>query len=207
MKKSAIITAFILLIASQGVAGTISPALEARMNDLADQDLIKVLVIMQDQPDIQGLDKSLHENRVPLAERHHAVVSTLQDAAKISQKDLLNSLAGDKSAGGIVGYTPHWIINAVVVKGTVAAIRDLATRSDIKTVEMDMEVELIEPVMIKEAPLPRDKSADGFVTTGVKALGADRVWQPSDLAQGSHDGVDPILGEELAIQQSVRPGR
>ena len=176
MKNPAIITAFILLIASQGVAGTISPALEIRMNDLADQDLIKVLVIMQDQPDIQGLDKSLHENRAPLAERHHAVVSTLQDAARISQKDLLSSLSGDKSTGGIIGYTPHWIINAVVVKGTVIAIRDLATRSDIKTVEMDMEVELIQPVMRKDAPLPRDKSADGFVTSGVKAIGADRVW-------------------------------
>ena len=176
MKKSAIMTVFILLIASQALAGALSPALEARMNDLQGQDLIKVLVIMQDQPDIRSLDKSLRDNRVSLAERHTAVVSTLQDAARTSQQDLLNSLSGDKSAGGIVGYTPHWIINAVVVTGTVAAIRDLADRPDIKTIEPDLEVELIQPVMTKEAPLPRDKSADGFVTPGVSAIGADRVW-------------------------------
>jgi len=182
VKKSAIIPVFILLVASQAAAGALSPALEARMNDLEDQDLIKVLVIMQDQPDIRSLDKSLHDNQVSLAERHTAVVSTLQNAARTSQKDLLKSLTGDKSGGGIVGFTPHWIINAVVVKGTVAAIRDLATRPDVETVEPDMEVELIQPVMTKEAPLPRDKSADGFVTPGVSALGADRVWHELGLS-------------------------
>jgi len=166
----------ILLIASQAAAGVLTPALEARMENLADQDLIKVLVVMQDQPDIKSLDKSLHEDRVSLAERHTAVVSTLQDAALHSQQGLLNSLAGDKSAGRIVGFTSHWIINAVVVKGTVAAIREIAARPDVKVVEPDLKIELIQPVMTKEAPLPRDKSANGFVTPGISALGADRVW-------------------------------
>jgi len=55
VKNSAIITALILLVASQAAAGAISPALEARMENLADQDLIKVLVVMQDQADIQSL--------------------------------------------------------------------------------------------------------------------------------------------------------
>jgi len=176
VKKSAIIPVFILLIASQAAGDALSPALEARMNDLDGQDLIKVLVVMQDQADIRSLDKSLHADQVSLAERHTAVVSTLQDAALASQQDLLKTLAGDKSAAGIVGYTPHWIINAVVVTGTVAAIRDIADRPDVKTVETDLEVELIQPVMTKEAPMPRDKSAAGFVTPGVSALGADRVW-------------------------------
>ena len=50
-----------------------------------------------------------------------------------------------KLAGGIVGYTPYWIINAVVVKGTVAAIRDIAARPDVNQVEPDIEIELIDP--------------------------------------------------------------
>ncbi len=176
MKNSAIITAFILLVASQAAAGAISPALEARMENLADQDLIKVLVVMRDQPDIKSLDKSLHDNRATLAERHIAVVSTLQEAALSSQRDLLKSLSTDKSASGIVGYTPHWIINAVVVKGTVASIREIAERPDVKVVEPDLEAELINPVMTKESPLPRDKNTAGFLSPAISAIGADRVW-------------------------------
>ena len=176
MKKTHLITLLVLLVASQAGAGMLTPALEAQMDKLTEQDVIKVLVIMEDQADIATLDKSLRVESAPLAARHIEVVTTLQDVARVSQRDFLKSLDGDKSSGGIVGYTPHWIINCVVVKGTVSSIRDIAARPDVKSVEPEIVIELIEPMMIKEYGLPRDKNANGFVTPGIQALGADRVW-------------------------------
>jgi len=176
VKTASLFALVTLLLASQAAAGTISPALQAQIDKLDESAEIKVLVVMQDQPDIANLDKSLRAERATLADRHIEVISTLRDAARISQADLLRSLDGDKSTSGIVGYTPHWIINAVVVRGTVAAIRDIAARPDVKKVEPDIIIELIDPVMTKESPLPRDKNADGFVASGVTAIGADRVW-------------------------------
>jgi subtilisin family serine protease len=171
-----LIITIILLAAAPVSAGTLAPGLEAMIADRGDHEVIRVLVVMQDQPDVLGLDKSLRTQRAPLAERHTAVVATLQGAAKRSQKGLLQSLAANKAAGGIVGYVPHWIVNAVVVKGTVAAIRDLAGRADVKTIEPDLEVELIAPVMVKATAVPGQKDAQGFVVPGVQAIGADRVW-------------------------------
>ena len=61
-----------------------------------------------------------------IAERHAAVLGSLQRTAKTSQQAIQRDLAADKARGGIEGWTSHWIINSVVVKGTVAAIRALA---------------------------------------------------------------------------------
>ncbi|MDX2474842.1 MAG: S8 family serine peptidase [Candidatus Krumholzibacteria bacterium] len=166
----------LLLVSGQAVGGTLAPGLETQMAKLAEDDVIKVLVVMNDHPDVAALDKSLYSANVSLAARHTAVVSTLQEAATAGQADLLRSLAADKALGGIEGYTPHWIVNAVVVKGTVASIRELAQRSDVETIEPDLQVELIEPVMIKEAVAPGQKSTQGFVLPGVQVVGADRVW-------------------------------
>jgi subtilisin family serine protease len=165
-----------LMVASQAAAGTLSPGLAALMSNKEDQDVIKVLVVMQEQPDVGNLDKNMYNNQIPRSERHVAVVSTLQNTAEAAQKDLLLSLTAEKANGGIIGFVPHWIVNAVVVKGEVAAIRELAKRPDIKTIEPDLEVEMINPVMTKAASQSADKNSKGIVVPGVKVVGADRVW-------------------------------
>ena len=129
MKKLLILALIPALLAAAGAdAGELTPDLADLMDRLTDQDEIKVLVVMADQPDIKSLDKSLRLERVSLAERHRTVVGTLQEAAAVSQRSLLKDLSAKSGSEGIAGFTPHWIVNAVVVRGTVAAIRDLALR-------------------------------------------------------------------------------
>jgi len=203
VKKELVLTLCILAAASAAMAGDLSPGLADIMDGLSDQDEIKVLVVMADQPDIKSLDKSLQLERVTLAERHRSVVGALQSVANTSQQSLLKDLSSKAAGDGIRGFTPHWIINAVVVKGTVAAIRDLALRSDVKTIEADLVVELIEPVSTKAASLPAGKKA-GFVTPGVQAINADRVWRElgitgaGTLVSNMDSGVD---GTHPALSQ------
>lgn len=163
--------------AGNASAGMLTPGLEAQLAPMAEKDLVKVLVVLRDQADIATLDRDLHAAKSPLRARHQAVVTTLQDAARAGQSGLLADLATAKSSGGIAGYTPHWIINAVVVRATVAEVRRLAQRSDVERVEADLEVELIEPVSVKK-DVPRP-SADktGYVAPGLVAVGAQRVWR------------------------------
>ncbi|MFT5314553.1 MAG: subtilisin family serine protease [Candidatus Krumholzibacteriia bacterium] len=165
-----------MFVSGAAMGGTLAPGLETQMAKLAEDDVIKVLVVMNDHPDVAAMDKSLYAENVTRSVRHTAVVSTLQEAASAAQASLLRSLAVNKVSGGIVGYTPHWIVNAVVVKGTVASIRELALRDDVETIEPDLEFELIEPMMIKQAVAPGEKSAQGIVVPGVQVVGADRVW-------------------------------
>ena len=162
--------------AGNASAGMLTPGLEAKLAPMADQDLVKVLVVLRDQADIATLDRDLHAAKSTLQVRHETVVSTLQEVARAGQSDLLADLASAKTSG-IAGFTPHWIINAVVVRATVAEVRNLALRADVERIEADLEVELIEPVSVKkDAPRP---SADktGYVAPGLIAVGAQRVWR------------------------------
>ena len=171
------------------LAGTISPGLADLMRGLSDDDELKVLVVLQDQADIPTLDQQLHERQAPMAERHRLVIQSLQDAASRSQGALLADLAGKRGTGEIRGWTAHWLINGVVVKGTVRAIRELAARPDIESVEPDLVVDVIKPV--DRSPSKPGKSGEKGIgmTDGLRAIQADRVWNELGVT-----GVGAIVG-------------
>ncbi len=166
----------LLAWASIAAAGNLSPGLETLTSGMSDTETIKVLVVMKDQADITTLDWDLHDRKISLDVRHSTVLETLQAKANGTQRNLLASLEDRKATGDILGYTPHWLINAVVVKGTLGAIRDLAARPDVDVVEADLVAELIEPV--KRDVKDREKSITGIgMTPGVQAVNAPLVWQ------------------------------
>ena len=66
--KHILMTALLFVLALQAEAGTLGYGLETMIADMDDQDVIKVLVVMQGQSDIRSLDKSLHSRQAPLAE-------------------------------------------------------------------------------------------------------------------------------------------
>ena len=194
-------------------AGTLTPGLEARLAPLAAGDVVKVLVVLRDQADIPALDRDLHAAKAALAVRHEAVVDALQAAARGSQGPLLADLErladpdrqaapADKGAARVLGYTPHWLVNTVVVRATVAAVRELAARDDVERVEDDLVAVSLEPVSVKlDVPRPvADKS--GYVAPGVVAVGARRVWHElgitgaGTLVANLDSGVD---GEHPAL--------
>ena len=121
MKKTntAVLMVVVLLLAGTAWAGVIAPGLESQMQSLSGDDEVKVLVVLRDQADIDSMNRQLHDSRATRQQRHEAVLGALQDAAHRSQVALTDHLQARQSDGGIRGYTPHWLINAVVVVGTV----------------------------------------------------------------------------------------
>ena len=167
-----------LLTAEPARSGTLAPGLERFLADHGGSDQVTVLVVMREQADVPALDRDLRRQKAAFGQRHAAIVGALQRTAAGSQRSLLTDLAAAKAGGRIGGYTPHWLINAVVVTATPAAVRDLAARDDVLRVEADLVAELIAPVA-SWAPdnQPRGKAAAGIgIAPGVVAVGARRVW-------------------------------
>ncbi len=179
-----------MLLAANAQAGFLTPGLESQISNMQDDDIIKVLVVMSDQADIDALDWQLHDAKADLSVRHATVLQTLQDVSKTSQRNLLADLEATKSDGAILGYTSHWIINSVVVRGTVAGIRRLALRDDIERIEADLQVELIEPVVSEKANGAALNTRGIGITPGVVAVGARRVWNELGI-----DGTGVVVGE------------
>ncbi len=179
-----------MILVGSAQAGYLTPGLESQIRNMQKDEVIKVLVVMADQADIKAMDWELHDAKADLSVRHSTVLQTLKDVSQRSQGNLLADLEANKSGGAILGYTSHWIVNSVVVTGTVESIRQLATRNDVERIEPDLIVELIEPVKSEKA-VDDAKNTNGIgITPGVVAVGARRVWDELGI-----DGTGVIVGE------------
>lgn len=186
--KWCVLTPFLLLaLCASATAGELTPGLQALIEGRPESGVVRALVVLRDRPDVPGLARDLARGGVRAGERHARVVNALQEAATRAQPRVLADLEARRISGGIRGYRAHWLVNGIVVTGTVAEVRRLARRGDVERVEPDLEVELIEPVASKTAaPLPRVQS--GLITPGVIAVGAPRVWSELGL-----DGAGTIV--------------
>jgi subtilisin family serine protease len=166
------VTALALLLGAAG-AGEIAPGLQAQLDQTDDQTPVKAIVFLSDRLDITSLDLDLHLQKTTLATRHQRVINELKDVARVSQGPLLAALDAERAAGGLVGYTPHWIVNGVVVLATKDVLYRIAERQDVDRIEPDIVPELMEPVAAYDAP---DGDRGIGITPGVVNIGARRVW-------------------------------
>ncbi len=186
MKKALATLLALALFAGIAAAGTLTPGLERQMRGMNADDEIKVLVVMKDQVDIHSLDWQLHDSKTALDTRHRIVIEELQKTAASSQRGLLADLSAKATAGVVSGYTPHWIVNGVVVVTTVEVVRELAVRDDVDVIEADLQVELIEPIKSDKIASP-DKAIG--IAPGIVDIGSRRIWNELGV-----DGTGAIVG-------------
>jgi len=177
----------LVLICQVASADVMTPGLRDQMGSLKSQEMFTVLAVVADENDIAALDIQLHDQMVPRAERHEIVVTRLQETARFSQKDLLVRLESMKKQGLVVSYTSHWLINAVVVRGSREAILELSERKDLARIEADLQVTQVKEMPKIEQNL--DKAGGIGVTPGIRSIGADRVWYELGI-----DGTGTVVG-------------
>jgi len=179
VKKSLLlVTLALVLAAATAQAGTMHPALQQKLDMVAADEPVSVIVHMAEQAPIAQLDADLRATQATRKDRHTQVVFALQNAAR--SQDLLKTEldARMRFEGGILGYTSYWISNMMVVLAVKDEIELIAARSDVDFVELNFEVELIEPIRKGTAGGggEADRSRGIGITPGVEAINADRVW-------------------------------
>ena len=130
-------------------------------------------MILREQVDIQRLDEELRSAKASRVERHEVVIRTLQDLARRSQYELLAELASDQADGRIQNFTPHWLVNAVLVEASASKMRALALREDVERLESNL-VTSSTAVSEKSGNLVPASPITG-VTDGLPALTATRA--------------------------------
>jgi len=158
------------------LAGQLSTGMEGYLRTVQATEELRVLVSLEVQADVKTLDARLRAQRSTLARRHREVLELLQSTAASTQGPLLQELEELKSQGKVLGYTPHWLVNAVVVRTTAAGVPALASLPGVDQVEVDLVPELIQPVAISEASRDDGSEREIGITPGVVAVQADRVW-------------------------------
>jgi PKD repeat protein len=163
-----------LCLAPPASAGEIHPDLAATLDRARPTDVVGALVILADQADIAALDRSLTAGHVARRVRHESVVRALRDMADLTQPDFLAGIGPATAAGEVRTVKPMWIVNAVGIEGTPAAIRRVAARADVATAYPAYAMELIAPVRVGT---PRTMSSTAAeVEPGLTVTGAPELW-------------------------------
>ncbi len=171
---SLVLTVF---LATSAQAGTISPNLQTLLDAKGAEETVGVIVYMAEQAPIAQLQEDLRAGKATRQQRHSVIISALQDVTR-AQDGLLDDLANMKGDGDVVGFTSYWISNLVVVQAIPSVIERIAERSDVETVELNFEPELIEPTNRRDAQAGGDSEGNRSIgiTNGLSAINADRVW-------------------------------
>ncbi len=179
-------TAAIVALAGAGVyAGAGQPGLHGD----------RLLVVMEEQADLSGLDAIGDRNA-----RLRATYERLVTHAETTQAPLRRAL--DRFG---LEYTPYYLVNAVLVNGGPVVRQWLSGRSDVDRVLLDQRLRPLP----SPAPVARGSSpAPDGPQWNIQLIGADRVWSKGARGQGivigtSDSGVD---GEHPALREGFRGG-
>jgi hypothetical protein len=93
--------------------------------------------------------------------------------AQRSQANLLKTLEISAKGSDEIELTSLWISNIIIITAKPSLIRSLLKRDDLKSLHLEQEVNLIEPISVSEE-LHLEK---GEVTYGLKKLNVPEVWQ------------------------------
>lgn len=113
--------------------GIIDPLLTEEMGRRADDDPIKVVVIMKSHYNRNELNRRA-DYFVTRAERREFVVNELKEFATATQYDLRHALTDMQRNGMTTEPAVLWMANALYFEATKAAINDLARRNDIELI-------------------------------------------------------------------------
>lgn len=178
MKKS-LITFFLAFLCLSGFAASvIDPFLRDEMNNRADDEMLKIVVIMNARYDRAELNRraAYFPTR---SQRREYVVNELKDFATATQYDLRKSLAEMESNGLVTEPEILWMANALCFSATKAAINDLAMRNDIALIGC-----IVQRNWIPDGEEAKEVADTRDITPNVTQVNADDVWELGYTGEG-----------------------
>jgi hypothetical protein len=144
--------------------GRIHPGLDARLQRAGAAEQLTVVVRLREPGPHAGFTQRKGESR------RAAVVQELRARSETGQAGIRDHLRREAAAGRVGRFEPLWIVNALSVSASPAAIRALAARADVESVSPD-EIDVV-PVGAPAEP-------------NVAAVKAPALWSAGAYGQGT----------------------
>jgi len=139
-------------------------------------DLVRVIIVMKDRPDVAQLDAAASGKSRQLGRR--AVCSLLKRHAAESQADIRAYLESMASQGRAEGMKHLWINNTIAGWVDRSVVAEIAKRSDIRSIRENVPREaFMAPVQPAPAPAPSPAAGGGRANAwGIEWIGAAQAW-------------------------------
>jgi len=190
MKRKAYIltAAFIILLgiiflgSAKTQTGRIQPALEEKLKKLAPGEKLTVIVeLMEQERPSEVAARMIGAKR---KDRAREVVKALKNLADLHQGPLKEYLRQQQTSGAAERIIPFWVFNGMAVKATGPLIRNLASRSEVKEIRLDVQIPLPSP---KPAAANESSSASEW---NIARTRAPEVWALSP----AYNGTGSVVG-------------
>jgi len=181
-----VISVFIILAAflagAQNQPDRIHPALEQKLQKLAQGEKLAVIVDLDKQ-----VKPLLTISKIPGAtrrEKARAVVEALRSMADQNQGPLLEHLQKQRAAGAAERIIPFWVFNGIAVTATEPLIRSLASRPEVREIRLDVQI-----------PVPSLSAAGKAALSPVTEWNLEQVRAPEVWALNpAYDGAGTVIG-------------
>lgn len=172
MKKlSYLFLMMVWMVSSAFGQAEMTPALLEQLNVAAQTNsTVRTLVMLNEQVDIEALDRDLTLRNASLSERAYTVITALRNKAMATQGSVISFLDAQASED-VVEFEAYWIVNCLVVEARASVLLDLGIHPDISYMSLEPIFELEKPVESSPA-----ESIPGAAEAGLKAINAHKVW-------------------------------
>ena len=163
--------------------GCLEPSLSEAMNCRGDNETIEVVVLMKSQYDRSQLCR--RADFIPTKEeRKSFVIKELKNFTEISQYDIKGILGEMEQQGLVKSVHSLWSANALYFSATKAALLELSKRTDIETISLHVQHQLIPDEETSGAA-----SDAREITPNITQVHADQVWELGYTGAGVVVGV------------------
>jgi hypothetical protein len=115
----------------------ITDRLQKKIQIINPLEYTRILIILNDQLDIESLDKELYRINAPLNYRAQTVINALKQKAASTHVSLMEYLNTEKNNGKGKELINFWISNFIFAEATPDVIMNLSLRADIQMIDLE----------------------------------------------------------------------
>ncbi len=162
------------------VVGKFERVFAAKIGRAPVDTLHPALVVLHEQMDLRELNRRLDLGNATRAWRHTAVCGTAQEIANRTQPAVRAVVDRLVETGTVREVQPFWIVNAIGLHATAAALATIADHPSVLRIEDGhIEIELVHPVVVTEQTPVTTAPEQGLLD-----IKADFLWNLGITGQG-----------------------
>lgn len=172
----------------------ISTRLLRAMQNTSSEEYIKGIIFLRDQVDVLALDQELYRIKATPEHRAYTVITTLEEKAANTQRNLLKYLANRSNDRSVFTYKNFWVVNAIAIEAKRSVFEELSTSMELAAMDLDAPTYLDRPFNVIEA---NEKEGKEAVEPGLRIINAHLLWQMGITGAGTI-----VMGEDTGVRHT-----
>ncbi len=172
----------------------VSTRFQRMLQNSSSDDYVKGIIFLRDQVDVLALDEELYRIKATPEHRAYTVITTLQEKANSTQRNLTKYLEAKSIERSVFKYTNFWVVNAIAVESKRSVFEELASSIELAAMDLDAATYLDKPFNLRDAGEKEGKEA---VEPGVKIINAHLLWQMGITGAGTI-----VMGEDTGVRNT-----